>query len=176
MQNPSLEQIRQDINFIHSTVEGIDSLTARINETRWKYELIKRNPALGVITHPGTGQTRTLTADEFRTNHDILVAERDTYVAVLTDMLGVSDMDTVREIYMRLIAAHQRYTQLRELHIMINAGNTAALEESAKQNMLTSEERVSAIEEARSNLMMLVADVPLRPISDLVTARILPSA
>ena len=177
MKNISLEQIREDANFISSAVEAIDNLTTRINGTRWQYELLRRNPSLGVVTDPRTGQQRTVTPEEFRHNFDILVEERVNYVAVITDILGVQSLDEVREFYMRLVSAHQRYTGLKELDIMVEAGHPAAMKEAAEnQNLMTTEERRNALATALAGLATVNASVTLRPISDLVIARILPSA
>jgi hypothetical protein len=176
MESFNIEQVRETVNFIQNAVEAIDALTNRMNEVRWRGETVKRDPSLGVVQNPNTGDLRSFESGEFFRSYEKLATERRVNIEVLLDLTGADTLDEVRQMYMTLASAYQRVGALRELIVLCGADVPAAMEEAAKQNLLSHEERQTALDNALVKLEALAALVVIRPPSNLSIVKSVPTA
>lgn len=149
----NLENVRETVTMIGHAVESVDELTKKIVEARWQFEMVKRNPKLGEVRHPQTGQVvHTYTAKEFASNVAKLTEERTMAIDALLGLTGADSVDSARVNYLSLVTAYQRLGSLRELQNMVNAGFAKAREEAAAQDIIDGPEFTQAIENAKAHL------------------------
>lgn len=166
----NLEQVRETVTLIGHAVEQVDELTKKIVESRWQFEMVKRNPKLGEVHHQGQ-LVHTYVAKDFAQNVEKLTEERAQAIDALVALTGAPDVDAARTSYLSLVTAYQRLGSLRELQTMVNAGFAKAREEAAAQDILDGSEFTTAVATAKAHLASVAAtiQIPAMEVPQIVT-------
>jgi hypothetical protein len=154
-----LEQVREVVTLIQHAVEEVDSLTKNTIEARWKYEMVSRDPKLGISRDPRNGQPITFEAKDFYQNIEALSAERDTAIESLKALTGAPTVDAARMSYLRLVTAYQRVGSIRELTTLVEANYPKAREEAAAQDLISADERYAAVTDAIDHLKQVFSSI-----------------
>jgi hypothetical protein len=167
----NLEDVRETVALIGHAIEEVDALTKNIVESRWNYEMVRRNPQLGVVANPqNPAQLKTFRPDDFKRNIDNLKTQRATAIDALIGLTDTPSVDAARVKYLALVSAYQRLGQLRELLNMVEAGFPQANEEAAKQNLITVAEIKAANVGAFEYVRSVAEKIQIPVLSDIVLA------
>ena len=158
----NLEQVRETVTMIGHAVEAVDELTKKIVESRWQFEMVKRNPKLGEVRHQGQ-LVHTYVAKDFAQNVEKLTEERAQAIDALLALTGADSVDAARVQYLSLVTAYQRLGSLRELQNMVAAGFAKAREEAAAQDIIDGAEFTTAIASAKAHLLTVASTLVIPP-------------
>lgn len=164
-----LESIRETVHTLAYFIEQVDDLTKNIVESRWKYELLRRDASLGAVATPRGPQM--VTAEQMKAQYEKLARERTVAEAALMDIVGVSSVDAARAAYLNLVTHYQRVGSLRELERMDAAGFPKAHEEMAAQDFLSQKEIEMATIDAADAVIAIAASIQIKPISEIALVR-----
>lgn len=149
-----LEKIREQVVLLGKAIENYEELVNNVADARWRFEMVRKCPELGITRNPYSKEMVQITPDDLRKNIEELEKQKKAAAEVLMYLTSTESVDAARQAYLDLFTAYQRVGGLRELERMVAAGFPNALEEAEREGRMRDDDETfeQRIESAKQHL------------------------